>query len=747
MINLNTLKPSMIKKPLAVLITSILLSPLAVANDDHTSIERMSVIGSKEDLIKSTGSVTLIDELELEKFEYDDIGRILATVPGVNIRQEDGYGLRPNIGFRGVTPERSKKINIMEDGVLIGPAPYSASAAYYFPNTTRMTAIEVTKGPSTIKYGPNTVAGTLNLISRQVPDSQEGALDLGLGTDNYGKLHAYYGDTVGDFGFLLEGLHFKADGFKEIDGGGDTGFDKSDLMAKFNYRLDGDDYSQLFELKLSYGEETSDETYLGLTDADFAENPYRRYVSSQLDQMNWEHQQVQLTHHIEFSDFNATTRIYRNDFERDWFKVNEFISSQGGFVPSLQQILRDPTSEQNLPYYQTLTGDRDSTLREILVLSTNAREYYSQGMQIDFGWDFGLFGLEHEIEGGIRIHEDQIERNHIEDNFFVRSGNLQSTGEATKPTSTNTENTEALSVYIQDSLQFEDLSLTLGVRGESIDGYYQNRAPGREQDFLKKTNKIWLPSISAYYELSKFSGIFGGVHSGFVPTSPAQAVEIKTEKSVNYELGYRYVNSGQEAEVIGFFTDYSNLKESCSVSAGCDTDVEFNAGEVDIYGIEATVSDAYKLNSQLSLPWSIVYTHTESEFKDTFYSDFTQWGLVNEGDGVPYLADDILSLSLGLTANNWQIFILASYSGEMKESAQTALTVDPGDPRDSALAGLTTQALTNVDLSGSYNLTSNSQLYAKIDNIFDTAKISSRRPFGARPTKSRQFQVGYKYRF
>ena len=535
MINLNKVKPSMITKPLAVLITSILLSPLAVANDDHTSIERMSVIGSKDDLIKSTGSVTLIDELELEKFEYDDIGRILATVPGVNIRQEDGYGLRPNIGFRGVTPERSKKINIMEDGVLVGPAPYSASAAYYFPNTTRMTAIEVTKGPSTIKYGPNTVAGTLNLISRQVPDSQEGALDVGLGTDNYGKLHAYYGDTVGDFGFLLEGLHFKADGFKEIDGGGDTGFDKSDLMAKFNYRLDGDDYSQLFELKLSYGEETSDETYLGLTDADFAENPYRRYVSSQLDQMNWEHQQVQLTHHIEFSNFNATTRIYRNDFERDWFKVNEFISSQGGFVPSLQQILRDPTSEQNLPYYQTLTGDRDSTLREILVLSTNAREYYSQGMQIDFGWDLGLFGLEHEIEGGIRFHEDQIERNHIEDNFFVRSGNLQSTGEATKPTSTNTENTEALSVYIQDTLQFQDLSITVGVRGESIDGYYQNRAPGREQDFLKKTNKIWLPSVSAYYELSKFSGIFGGMHSGFVPTSPVQSSEIDTEKSVTYE--------------------------------------------------------------------------------------------------------------------------------------------------------------------------------------------------------------------
>jgi Fe(3+) dicitrate transport protein len=88
--------------------------------------------------------------------------------------------------------------------------------------------------------------------------------------------------------------------------------------------------------------------------------------------------------------------------------------------------------------------------------------------------------------------------------------------------------------------------------------------------------------------------------------------------------------------------------------------------------------------------------------------------------------------------------MLTSYSGEMKESAQTALT---GDQRDSALAGLKTQASVNVDLSGSYDLTSHSQLYAKIDNIFDVAKISSRRPFGARPTKPRQFQVGYKYRF
>lgn len=734
------------KTPLAILISSCLLSPVVIANEEQktSAVERISILGNKNNLKTSAGSVSLIDELTLEKFEYDDIGRILATVPGVNIRQEDGYGLRPNIGFRGVTPERSKKINIMEDGVLIGPAPYSASAAYYFPNTTRMTAVEVTKGPSTIKYGPNTVAGALNLVTRQIPEGAEGGIDLAAGTDNYKKLHGHFGDTIGDFGYLIEGLHFQADGFKELDSGADTGFKKSDIMTKFNYRMSEEHYTQLFELKLSYNEETSDETYLGLTDTDFAESPYRRYAATELDQMNWQHQQIQLTHHIEFTDFNATTRVYRNDFERTWFKVNEFISSQSGFVPTLQQILRDPSSEQNAAYYQTLTGQRDSTIREIIVLGTNAREYYSQGIQTDFSWTLPLFNLEHNIEGGLRYHEDQIERNHLEDNYLMRSGQLQSTGENTRPTSTNTEQTKSWSVYIQDTLNFGQLNITAGVRGELIDGFYQNRAPDLEQDFQHKTTRIWLPSISAYYELSKNSGIFGGMHSGFVPTSPFQSAEIKTEKSVNYELGYRFIDNGQKAEVVGFFTDYSNLKESCSVSAGCDTDLEFNAGEVDIYGIEAILSDSYALTSSYSLPWSITYTHTQSEFKDTFYSDFNQWGFVNEGDSVPYLADNTLAISLGLTANQWQVAMLINYSGEMKESAQTTLT---DDPRNSTLAGIKTDAYTMVDLSASYELNGHSQVYAKIDNLFDTAKVVSRRPFGARPTKARQFQLGYKYRF
>ena len=72
-------------------------------------LERIQIIGRGDKLRTEAGSATLIGETELEKFKFDDINRVLYNVPGVNIREEDGYGLRPNIGFRGATPERSKK--------------------------------------------------------------------------------------------------------------------------------------------------------------------------------------------------------------------------------------------------------------------------------------------------------------------------------------------------------------------------------------------------------------------------------------------------------------------------------------------------------------------------------------------------------------------------------------------------------------------------------------------------------------
>ena len=115
---------------------------------DEVIIKANTILGNKFVAQNRTGASYFLSAEELGDFGYVDINRALKAVPGVNFYEEDGFGLRPNISLRGTSPQRSSKITLMEDGVLIAPAPYSSPAAYYFPSVARMEAIEISKGSS-----------------------------------------------------------------------------------------------------------------------------------------------------------------------------------------------------------------------------------------------------------------------------------------------------------------------------------------------------------------------------------------------------------------------------------------------------------------------------------------------------------------------------------------------------------------------------------------------------------------------
>jgi len=156
-------------------------------------------------------------------------------VPGVSIQLEDGYGLRPNISIRGVSSERSGRITLLEDNILIAPAPYSAPSAYYFPTAGRIAAVEVLKGPAAITQGPYTIGGVLNLVSTPIPEEQSGTLMVEAGSDaTYRVLASYGGQTEQGFGYLLETHQWQSDGFQNIDrSDNDTGLNIEDYTHYF----------------------------------------------------------------------------------------------------------------------------------------------------------------------------------------------------------------------------------------------------------------------------------------------------------------------------------------------------------------------------------------------------------------------------------------------------------------------------------------------------------------------------------
>ncbi|MDP5078796.1 MAG: TonB-dependent receptor plug domain-containing protein, partial [Nonlabens sp.] len=268
----------------------------SINNLNTIFLKPSSLFGSKYEAANRTGSSYYLSQKELAKFDYTDVNRALLSIPGVNITEEDGFGLRPNISLRGTQADRSSKITLMEDGVLIAPAPYSAPAAYYFPNIARMEAVEVLKGSSQVQYGPFTTGGAINLVSSSITDDLQGYARMNVGNYNSKQTEFRVSDSSERFGYMAEFLNFNSDGFKTLDGGGNTGFDRTDYSGKFRFNSAADaTMYQSLTLKLQYSEGVDNETYLGLTDDDFERDPFRRYLASAEDRIDTEHFQIQLT--------------------------------------------------------------------------------------------------------------------------------------------------------------------------------------------------------------------------------------------------------------------------------------------------------------------------------------------------------------------------------------------------------------------------------------------------------------------
>ena len=191
--------------------------------DTLVRLDSVNVFGKPQDVDKAAGSAHYLDDETLARFNFRDIHRVLRQVPGVYIVEEEGFGLRPNIGIRGSGTDRNSRITVMEDGVLIAPAPYAAPAAYYFPTLARINGIEIRKGSASVQAGPRTTGGAINLISTPIPAEASAKVDLSTGSDGALLAHAWAGAMGERFGALVEGVRQQSDGFKRIDGGGDAG--------------------------------------------------------------------------------------------------------------------------------------------------------------------------------------------------------------------------------------------------------------------------------------------------------------------------------------------------------------------------------------------------------------------------------------------------------------------------------------------------------------------------------------------
>lgn len=698
--------------------------------EDESRIE--TVLITQEKIAKIGGAAHRVTEEEMKRTDYANPEALVQQVPGVFVRGEDGFGLRPNIGIRGANSDRSKKVALMEDGILFGPAPYSAPAAYYFPQISRMVGVEVFKGPGAVQFGPNTMGGAMNLITRNVPNKFSGAIALEGGQYYTGRAHGWIGSSADWGGFVAEGVHHQSSGFKDLDGGGDSGFDRQEFMLKGHLNSDysGEHFHKL-TTKIGWSREHSNETYLGLSDSDFRANPNRRYRASQLDQMDWVRAQLEARHLWEWGDFfEVETVFYRNDMRREWFKLNRMAEGTPIF-----DVLNDPSGRRQV-LYEILTGETDSLAPgDELFLGNNDRTYTSQGIQSAAKWRSEGEGWANVLEAGVRLHYDNVRRRHTESAHRMENGKLLESGEIELNTR-NIGETYALAFHALEQFSAWRVTLTPGARIELFEQRLDDQLTGAE---IRAKQVVLVPGIGMNVALVEHLSLLGGVHRGFSPTSPGQSSDVQPETSVNYEAGIRYSDSrrGRLLELIGFYNDYSNLLGECGFSSGCDEsqlDSQFNAGEVKVLGLEVAGHWDFEIRKEISLPVRLSYTHVRSEFQTAFSSENPQYGRVEVGDELPYVPAHQASLQVGLRLKKAEAYLTGSYVSEMREEA-------------GAGEGILTDAQMIVDANVKYDLGGGWGLSLRGENLLGDDGIASRRPMGARPARPRLIMGGASYAF
>ena len=698
----------------------------ALVRLNEVVLEAKVIFGSKFEAKNRTGSSYYISPEEIKRFNYTDVNRTLRSVPGVNVYEEDGFGLRPNISLRGTSPERSAKITLMEDGVLIAPAPYSAPAAYYFPTIARMQAVEVLKGSSQIQFGPYTTGGAINMISTEVPDNFGAFLNASYGSFQSGRLHTQLGDSRKNFGYAVEYLNYSSNGFKELDNGGDTGFDKNDLLAKFRVNTNPESkVQQSLEFKFQYSDENSDETYLGLTQDDFEETPFRRYAGSQVDLMETEHTQYMLTHVLDFSKyFRITTVGYRNNFKRNWYKL-DYVTLNGDRV-GIADILEEPQIFDN--YYQVVSGNANSG-PDALSVKNNNREYYSTGVQTKFDLHWTGEKTFHDVEVGLRYHVDEEDRFQWLDDYSMNNGQMLLTTAGIPGTDANRiSDARAFAAFGTYKFKYENLTLTPGIRYENMTLSRVNFGSDDPErtgvDLSERENQvdIFIPGMGFNYNFANIS-VFGGVHKGFSP--PGNQEGEKPEESINYELGSRFSYGGFSGELVGFFNDFSNLLGSdLAATGGTGSLDQFNAGEVNVAGLEVLLNYNLLPNSKnYRLPLTMAYTFTNTEFLNSFGSDEDIWGEVNAGDELPYIPKHQWNATIGLEHSDFELNFNARYNGEFRTRAGTG----PIPPNELVPSNFV------LDFAGKYFYNENIGITLNVLNVLDETYAVARVPAGLRP--------------
>lgn len=680
-------------------------NPDSIRIGDMPQIE---VVGRQDRFLRLPGSAAVLSNSSIRLTFPVSGNEVLRKVSGLHLVDEDVIGMRANIGIRGLNPDRSRTVLILEDGVPVALAPYGEPELYYSPAIDRMSGVEVLKGSGSILFGPQTIGGVVNYLTANPPPVPTTEANLRGGQHGFFVGRFSHGTTFGNTGYQVSLLRKSGEGVGNLD------YEITDLNAKFKHVLAP---NSVLGLKVGVYDELSNSTYVGITQGMYESRLYDHAHPAPDDQLSIRRYSVSATHDYFFNpSIRLRTTAYGYTTTRNWSR-QDFRRS---FRPTdtYDRILGDL-------HFFNRTGNRN-------------RSFEVLGIEPRLTVDAKIFGFRNEVDLGVRT-------------LYERAFEKRIDGTMVRPTSGTLRDDEirtgtALSGYLQSRIYLtEGLTLTPGLRYEHFD---------YERDILRLNNaevnlttseqtSALIPGIGLNQRLNETSSIFAGVHRGFAPPRIKDAIsssgvseELDAELSWNYEIGYRGVPvAGWMFESTVFYMDFKNqvipVSESSGGTGQPGASGLTNGGRTRHLGVEGSVSGEWIRmgGSDFGIGFDAQVTYTKATFNsDRYVVDGATTVNVN-GNTLPYAPEILINstahvlLPAGLRAS-----VTANHTG-----LQNGDVLNRSVPTEDGQQGQI-EAFTVVDANLIWAIPKFEKISLSINvkNVTNERYIVSRRPQGIR---------------
>jgi iron complex outermembrane recepter protein len=153
-------------------------SPLEPSDADYPVV--ITPARLRQSLADVPASVSVITGVMLRQYGIRSVPEALRLVPGMAVTQPSGPDYRVN--YHGTNLLSPRRMNVLIDGISVYRPAFSEVIWSQLPVVVEdIDRIEVTRGPNSAAYGPNSMLAVVNIITRQPADVERayGAVTIG----------------------------------------------------------------------------------------------------------------------------------------------------------------------------------------------------------------------------------------------------------------------------------------------------------------------------------------------------------------------------------------------------------------------------------------------------------------------------------------------------------------------------------------------------------------------------------------